>query len=109
MGSASRARTDGRAATPTGGGRQDGTAPAAPGLRVLAANQKWVSDVTEFNVGGVKQYYSPIIDLHDLAIIAGSLGQHPTTNLTNASLRHAVGLPPEEGPALMVRTDQGFE
>jgi len=33
-------------------------------------NQKWVTDVTEFNVGGQKVYLSPIIDLFNREVIS---------------------------------------
>jgi putative transposase len=32
-------------------------------------NQKWVTDVTEFNVGGEKLFLSPVMDLHNGEII----------------------------------------
>ena len=33
-------------------------------------NQKWVTDVTEFNVGGEKLYLSPVMDLYNGEIMA---------------------------------------
>jgi putative transposase len=39
-----------------------------------APNQKWVTDVTEFNVRGRKLYLSPVMDLFDRQIISYSLG-----------------------------------
>ena len=35
-----------------------------------AANQKWVTDVTEFNVAGEKLYLSPVMDLYNGEIVA---------------------------------------
>jgi putative transposase len=33
-------------------------------------NEKWVTDVTEFNVGGQKLYLSPVLDLYNGEIVA---------------------------------------
>jgi putative transposase len=35
-----------------------------------APNQKWVTDVTEFNIKGEKVYLSPILDLFNQEIIS---------------------------------------
>jgi transposase InsO family protein len=33
-------------------------------------NEKWVTDVTEFNVGGQRLYLSPVLDLYNGEIVA---------------------------------------
>ncbi len=40
-------------------------------------NQKWVTDVTEFKLFGIKLYLSPIIDLFNGEIVAYNLSKHP--------------------------------
>lgn len=45
-----------------------------------------VTDVTEFKVGGIKVYLSPIIDCFDGMPASWSLSRHPNKELTNASL-----------------------
>lgn len=71
-------------------------------------NQVWVSDVTEFRVAGTKVYLSPIMDLHDRAILAHTLSTSPSTTLTTTSLNNAITwFQPPAG--LMVHTDQGFQ
>ena len=40
-------------------------------------NQKWATDVTEFNVSGNKLYLSPIIDLFNGEIISYDLSERP--------------------------------
>jgi transposase InsO family protein len=51
---------------------------AAPNIlerqfKAKGPNQKWVTDVTEFNVGGQKLYLSPILDLYNGEIVAFGL------------------------------------
>ena len=38
--------------------------------RQFPRRDKWVTDVTEFNVGGEKLYLSPIMDLYNGEIVA---------------------------------------
>ena len=78
-------------------------------FQVPAPNQVWVSDVTEFALTGSKLYLSPVIDLHDHAVIAWSMSTSPSTAFTNASLRQAFDTLPAPAPGLMVHTDQGFQ
>ena len=71
-------------------------------------NTVWVSDVTEFQVAGVKVYLSPIMDLCDRSILAHEMLMSPSTKLTSTSLKNAIDWhEPDEG--LMVHTDQGFQ
>ncbi|MBT2523769.1 IS3 family transposase [Arthrobacter sp. ISL-28] len=73
-----------------------------------APNQKWVTDVTEFNVGDRKLYLSPVMDLFDRQIIAHSISTSPNLALTNDSLREALTfLQPGQQP--LVHSDQGFQ
>ena len=73
-----------------------------------APNQKWVTDVTEFSVDGRKLYLSPVMDLFDRQIISYSVGISPNLELTNASLREALGCL-EHGQQPLVHSDQGFQ
>ncbi|MET4588815.1 putative transposase [Arthrobacter sp. 754] len=73
-----------------------------------APNRKWVTDVTEFNVGGRKLYLSPVMDLFDRQIISYTVGLSPNLALTNDSLREALTcLQPGQQP--LVHSDQGFQ
>ncbi|SMC54061.1 hypothetical protein SAMN06296008_1071, partial [Polynucleobacter kasalickyi] len=40
-------------------------------------HQKWVTDVTEFNIKGEKVYLSPILDLYNQEIISYEIAQQP--------------------------------
>ncbi|RFA11725.1 transposase, partial [Subtercola boreus] len=71
-------------------------------------NTKWVTDVTEFNVGASKVYLSPVLDLHDNRIIASTVGPSPSVKMVTDSLRMAIDtLTPDEKP--LVHSDQGFQ
>ena len=41
------------------------------------SNEKWVTDVTQFNIFGTKLYLSPILDLHDQSLISWNLSDSP--------------------------------
>ena len=69
---------------------------------------KWVTDVTEFNIGASKVYLSPVLDLHDNRIISATAGPSPSVKMVTDSLRMAIhDLGPGEKP--LVHSDQGFQ
>lgn len=72
-----------------------------------APNQKWVTDVTEFSVGGQKRYLAVILDLFDRQIIAATIAAAPSLALTNQTLQQALAtVAPGQRP--LVHSDQGF-
>jgi putative transposase len=72
------------------------------------ANQKWVTDVTEFNVAGEKLYLSPILDLYNGEIVAFETGKRPVFDLVNSMLKKALArLSPDDKPVL--HSDQGWQ
>lgn len=72
-----------------------------------AANQKWVTDVTEFNVAGDKLYLSPVMDLFNGEIIAFETARRPVFKLVENMLTKAWGrLASGEKPIL--HSDQGW-
>ncbi|WP_419686126.1 IS3 family transposase [Burkholderia theae] len=71
-------------------------------------NQKWVTDVTEFNVAGQKLYLSPVLDLYNGEIIAHQIAQRPSFELVNGMLKKALRvLRPRDQPLL--HSDQGWQ
>jgi putative transposase len=86
---------------------------AAPNLlqrRFEAArpNQKWVTDVTEFNVGGEKLYLSPVMDLYNGEIVAYQMERRPSFELVSSMLKKALArLGRKEQPLL--HSDQGWQ
>ena len=69
---------------------------------------KWVTDVTEFNIGASKVYLSPVLDLHDNRVISATAGPSPSVKMVTDGLRMAIDtLNPDEKP--LVHSDQGFQ
>lgn len=60
-------------------GEQGRIAPNILGrnFKATGPNQKWATDVTEFNVSGSKLYLSPIIDLFNGEIVSYDLSERP--------------------------------
>ncbi len=71
-------------------------------------NQKWVTDVTEFNVGGKKLFLSPIMDLYNREIISYSLSQRPTFYHVMDMLEKALKKTPQNCRPLL-HSDQGWQ
>lgn len=70
-------------------------------------NQKWVTDITEFNVNGQKLYLSPVMDLYNGEIVAYQTGKRPTLSLVSGMLHKALArLEPSDKPQL--HSDQGW-
>jgi putative transposase len=77
-------------------------------FHATAANQKWVTDVTEFNIAGEKVYLSPVMDLYNGEIIAFETARRPVFKLVGAMLEQALDkLLPDETPIL--HSDQGWQ
>lgn len=72
------------------------------------ANQKWVTDVTEFNVRGDKLYLSPVMDLYNGEIVAYEMRETAQFPLVGDMLRKALDkLPGKDRPLL--HSDQGWQ
>jgi putative transposase len=71
-------------------------------------NQKWVTDVTEFNVAGEKLYLSPVMDLYNGEIVAFEMAKRPAFELVGVMLKKALSkLKMGEKPIL--HSDQGWQ
>lgn len=77
-------------------------------FKAQSPNQKWVTDVTEFNVAGKKLYLSPIMDLFNGEIVSYNISEQPTFHQTMDMLEKALNkLPPNSRPIL--HSDQGWQ
>ena len=71
-------------------------------------NQKWVTDVTEFNVRGEKLYLSPIMDLFNGEIITFQTQRRPMFGLVKEMLKDAMKkLKTTKKP--IIHSDQGWQ
>ncbi|MFL6657161.1 MAG: IS3 family transposase [Massilia sp.] len=90
-----------------------GLSPVAPNLlaRQFNAdkmNEKWTTDVTEFNVGGLKLYLSPVMDLFNGEIIAVEMATRPIFSMVTKMIRKAFKkLGRDDAPLL--HSDQGWQ
>jgi putative transposase len=71
-------------------------------------NQKWVTDVTEFNIKGEKVYLSPILDLYNQEIISYEIADRPQIKTVMQMLGGALKrLQSKDKP--MLHSDQGWQ
>lgn len=71
-------------------------------------NQKWVTDVTEFNLRGDKLYLSPIMDLYNGEIVTYQLQDKPVYQMVQSMIIDAFNkLRDDEKPIL--HSDQGWQ
>lgn len=71
-------------------------------------NQKWATDITEFNVSGKKLYLSPVIDLFNQEIISYELSERPVFNQVVLMLKKAFKKIPDN-TNLVLHSDQGWQ
>ena len=73
-----------------------------------APNQKWVTDITEFNIRGEKVYLSPILDLYNQEIISYEIADRPQIKTVMQMLGSALKrLQSKDKP--MLHSDQGWQ
>lgn len=71
-------------------------------------NTKWVTDVTEFNVGGQRVFLSPILDLYNQEIVSYEIAKTPNQNMVMTMLQKAFKrLKGKE--KLLLHSDQGWQ
>lgn len=71
-------------------------------------NEKWVTDVTEFNIKGQKVYLSPILDLFNQEIISYDISDRPRINAVTQMLKDAFKRL-KEGEKPLLHSDQGWQ
>ncbi len=71
-------------------------------------NEKWVTDVTEFNVKGQKLYLSPVMDLYNGEIVAWQSSTRPTFDLISGMLKKALSRL-RRGERPLLHSDQGWQ
>jgi len=70
-------------------------------------NEKWVTDVTEFRVGGKKLYLSPVLDLYNGEIVAYESSIRPDFSMVMGMLKKAVKARGKTAKPLL-HSDQGW-
>lgn len=86
-----------------------GPAPAnliARDFTAVLPNQKWLTDITEFQLPAGKVWLSPVVDCFDGKVVSWSVGTRPDAELANSMLESAIGtLKPHERP--IIHRDRG--
>ena len=77
-------------------------------FKAASPNQKWATDITEFNVLGKKLYLSPIIDLFNGEIISYELSERPNFDQIIAMLKKAFKKITNQ-TNLILHSDQGWQ
>lgn len=85
--------------------------PAVPNIleRDFKANQpseKWVTDITEFNIPAGKVYLSPMVDCFDGAVVSWTISTSPNAKLVNTMLDQAISVLPKDAHPI-IHTDRG--
>jgi putative transposase len=78
------------------------------GFKAKKPNQKWATDVTEFNVSGKKLYLSPILDLYNQEIISYELSERPDFKSVISMLGKALKKT-DKTESLLLHSDQGWQ
>ena len=73
-----------------------------------APNEKWATDVTQINIGDVKLYLSPIIDLYNGEIISYNISKTPNLEQVYDMLDKAFSKY-ENLEGLILHSDQGWQ
>lgn len=76
-------------------------------FRAAAPNEKWLTDITEFQIPAGKGYLSPIIDCFDGLVISWSIGTRPDAELVNTMLDAAVETMSSSSSRPVVHSDRG--
>ena len=76
-------------------------------FKAEAPNQKWLTDITEFQIPAGKVYLSPIIDCFDGMVISWSIGTQPDAQLVNTMLDAAIETVADCMERPIVHSDRG--
>ena len=73
----------------------------------VAPNEKWLTDITEFQIPAGKVYLSPMIDCFDGLVISWTIGTRPDADLVNTMLDAAVETVARNSKRPVVHSDRG--
>ncbi|RYD77721.1 MAG: IS3 family transposase [Verrucomicrobiaceae bacterium] len=76
-------------------------------FHAAAPNEKWLTDITEFQIPAGKVYLSPMIDCFDGLVISWTIGTHPDAELVNTMLDAAIETVVDGNDRPVVHSDRG--
>ena len=77
-------------------------------FKAIRPNEKWVTDVTQFNLCGEKVYLSPILDLFNNEIVSYNISKRPNFIQITDMLSKAFKKLPDNSK-LILHSDQGWQ
>jgi putative transposase len=72
-----------------------------------APNEKWLTDITEFQIPAGKVYLSPMLDCFDGMVVSWSIGTRPDADLVNTMLDAAIQTVSASSDRPVVHSDRG--
>jgi putative transposase len=72
-----------------------------------APNEKWLTDITEFQIPAGKVYLSPMIDCFDGMVVSWTIGTRPDAELVNTMLDAAIETVAASNERPIVHSDRG--
>lgn len=76
-------------------------------FQATAPNEKWLTDISEFQIPAGKVYLSPMIDCFDGMVVSWSIGTSPDAELVNTMLDAAIETVRESDNKPIVHSDRG--
>lgn len=76
-------------------------------FHAVAPNEKWLTDITEFQIPAGKVYLSPIIDCFDGLVVSWTIGTRPDAELVNTMLDAAIESVEHSDDRPVVHSDRG--
>ena len=75
-------------------------------FKAAQPNQKWLTDIMEFELPAGKVWLSPMVDCFDGKVVSGSLSTRSDAELANTMLESAIGTL-NAGDRPVIRSDRG--
>jgi len=76
-------------------------------FQALIPNEKWLTDITEFQIPAGKVYLSPMIDCFDGLVVSWTIGTRPDSGLVNTMLDAAIETVASSESRPIIHSDRG--
>ncbi|CAE6817538.1 IS3 family transposase ISBmu11 [Paraburkholderia aspalathi] len=76
-------------------------------FRAVAPNEKWLTDITEYQIPAGKVYLSPLIDCFDGLVVSWTIGTRPDAELVNTMLEAGIETIASNNKRPVVHSDRG--
>lgn len=76
-------------------------------FRAAAPNEKWLTDITKFQLPADKVYLSPVINCFDGMVVSWAIGTRPDADLVNSMLDAAIETVEPGNARPIVHSDRG--